>query len=152
MVFQHMSLVASSPGSTQLFNVAREISACNIEKLGVAWVRGYEPGVRSLKCTHTWHVWMLSYCLRVWSLTEMFTDPEGMKRFYLMLVLSLSLLTFTKQHPSPVLSWTSIIKLSQGSCCSSSTSLSLLPTLTHWASNTPLTIFGTSSLMDRRSG
>ena len=36
-----LQALASYPGHSQFFNVARRFSACNIEKLGVAWVRGY---------------------------------------------------------------------------------------------------------------
>ena len=34
---RYLAIVASYPGPTQLF----QVSACNIEKLGRAWVRGY---------------------------------------------------------------------------------------------------------------
>ena len=51
---QYTSTLASSPGHSQLFNVAR-FSACNIEKLGVAWGRGYVH--TTLHCTS----FLLSY-------------------------------------------------------------------------------------------
>ena len=50
--------IASSPSSTQFFNVARNVSACNIEKLGGAWGWGYTHTHSS----YTTHALYAPYC------------------------------------------------------------------------------------------
>ena len=46
--YNYVAHLASSPGPTQLFNVAR-FSACNIENMGVAWGRGYYVLIASVE-------------------------------------------------------------------------------------------------------
>ena len=73
-------LLASSPGHSQLFNVSH-FSVCNVEKLGVAWGRGYSATVTSIKnmlvSIMAWFLYSLSKKLVFMPVTRAWGEGGG---------------------------------------------------------------------------